>query len=140
MALPTSYSEASLADYMEHGILRATGAVLGLVGAAHYAEAVNDVAAALGTTIADATDMPRLRILARREAWRLAMQQAGGDYAYTEDGAQSSRQQIFEHCKAMFDQAVRDLALLDSGGDDDDPDSTAAASRTSVPVRNQAVW
>lgn len=140
MPLPTSYSESTLAAYMESGILRATGAVLGLVGASHYAEAVNDVAAALGTTIADATDMPRLRILARREAWRLAMQQAGGDYKYSEDGASSDRNQIFDHCKAMFDQAVRDLTLLDSGGDDDDPDSTAAASRTSFPVRNQPVW
>lgn len=146
MALPTSYDDTTLAAYMKDGVLRATGLVLGLV-IADYAEAVNEVAALLGTTIAGAPNVARLRILARREAWRLAMQQASGDYGYSEDGAQSSRQQIFDHAKEMFAQAERDLASFDSdnpgaggGGEDGDSDSTTLGSRTSFAVPNKAVW
>lgn len=141
MPLPTSYDESTLAEYMRTGVLRSTGLVLGLV-ATDYQEAVNEVASALGTTIAGAPNVARLRILARREAWRLAMQQASGDYAYTEDGAQSSRQQIFDHAKEMFAQAERDLASFDSGSGDEDQDSNPATvgSRTSFAVQNKAVW
>jgi hypothetical protein len=142
MPLPTSYSESTLAEYMRTGVLRSTGLVLGLV-AADYQEAVNEVAAALGTTIEAAPDVSRMRILARREAWRLAMQQSGGDYAYSEDGISNNRQQIFDHAKEMFSQAERDLASFDAGtpsGGDGDTDPNTTSSRVSFAVPNKAVW
>lgn len=138
MPLPGSYSEESLALYMRDDVLMATGAVLGLTLTSQYMGAVAEVESAMGSAAPWSTDLRRVRILARREAWRLAMQQSGGDYSYTEDGVATQRQQIFEHARLMFEQAEGEAAAL---GPIETPDTGAIVeSRTSFPVPNKAVW
>lgn len=139
MPIPTSYTEHTLIGYMRDGVLRVTGRQLGLTNDADYADAVLEVALALGVqTIAEATDIARLRAVARREAWRVAMQQAAGEHHAEADGKAHDRQQIYDHCVAMFKQAAQEVEAL---GPLPDPDgSTITTSRGSVAVRNQAVW
>ncbi len=134
----TAYNERTLAAYMRDGVLRLTGRRLGLVNDADYQEAVNEVAAALGQEIDQATDMTRVRALARREAWRVAMQQAAGEHHAEVDGKAHDRQQIYAQCAKMFAQASQEVEAL--GPIPDDDGSTVSASTGSIAVRNQAVW
>ena len=69
MAAPTSYTESSLISYMRT-VTQAVSDTLGLNTGA-FQEAVNDVLAAYGVSdIADATDITKLRVLAKVAAWR----------------------------------------------------------------------
>ena len=133
------YTASALATYMRDGVLRATGTVLGLTAEAAYAEAVTDVAHAAGVAdVALASDVGLLRLLAQREAWKLAMGVAAGDYGYSENGASFNRQQIFEHCARMYEAAVEEVTRYtaaqggDSGGGGN-------GGRT-IGVRVQSVW
>lgn len=137
MPAPTVYTELDLATYMQNGVLGATGVELHLLSLQDYQEAVNEVSAVLGA-IGAVTDIARLRALARREAWRLAMQTAAGEHAAEDNGASHSRQQIYDHCVTMFDRAAREYTLLGPVPDDDG--STLAASAASYAVPNKAVW
>lgn len=139
MPIPTSYTEHTLIAYMRDGVLRVTGRQLGLTNDSDYTDAVTEVTIALGVdAIADATDMQRLRTLARREAWRTAMQQAAGEHHAEADGKAHDRQQIYEHCVTMFNQASQEVIAL--GPIIDDDGSTVAASSGSMAVANKAVW
>jgi len=136
MPLVSSYDETTLRMYMQDGVLKSTGAVLGLTSPADYAEAVNEVGVALGAGAPWTSDLGRVRALARREAWRLAMQQAAGDYQYTDLAGESNRQQVYEHCVAQYELAAQEVAALP-------PTSGSTASTqggVSVALRNQAVW
>lgn len=69
MAIPSAYTESDLAAYMRN-VTKAVSDVLGLV-AGDFAEAVNDALSAYGVSgIADATDIAKLRMLAKVAAWR----------------------------------------------------------------------
>lgn len=69
MAIPSAYTEGSLAAYMR-SVTKAVSDVLNLIDS-DFAEAVNDVLSAYGVSdIADATDIAKLRTLAKVSAWR----------------------------------------------------------------------
>jgi hypothetical protein len=72
MAAPTSYTETQLATFMLSQ-LGDVADVLGWTGLPHLHEAVNETLLAYGADIDDVTDIAKLRALARREAWRLAV-------------------------------------------------------------------
>lgn len=104
MALPSSYTEASLKTYMLT-CLGGLGTVLGLTTDS-FAEAVNDVLAAYGVAdIANATDIPKLRALAKVAAARTAQNTAAGWYDFKADGGDYSRSQVAAQVAKMLVQA-----------------------------------
>jgi hypothetical protein len=114
MALPSSYTEATLKTYML-ACLGGLGTVLGLTTDS-FTEAVNDVLAAYGVdTIADATDIPQLRALAKVAALRTAQATAAGWYDFGADGGDFKRSQVAKQIDAMLATAESDALLyLDS--------------------------
>ena len=114
MAAPTAYTEPQLADYMFR-MLGQTATALGLEESS-FDEAVNDALLACGVdAIADATDIPRLRALARREAWRLAAATAAGEFDFSTAGSSFSRSQLRRHVEAQLKHAEDDALAYDAG-------------------------
>lgn len=134
------YTASALATYMRDGVLRSTGTVLGLTAEAAYTEAVTDVAYAAGVSdVALAPDAGLLRLLAQREAWKLAMGVAAGDYNYSENGASFSRQQIFEHCQKMYEAAVEEVTRYTTAQQGGEVGGGGNGGRT-ISTRVQSVW
>lgn len=107
MAIPSSYAESALRDYM----LSVTANVAGAVGwtAVSFTEAVNDALVAYGVTdIALAVDIAKLRCLARAEAWRALVAATAADIKFTADGATFERQQLHQQCVAALERAEGD--------------------------------
>lgn len=114
MAIPTSYSEETLKAFML-AALSGLGTALGLT-AASFDEAVNDTLLAYGVSdIAQATDMAKLRGLARVAAWQVAVAAAAGDYDFSADGGNYRRSQLHEQARKGLAAAEADAALY--GGD-----------------------
>jgi hypothetical protein len=92
MAIPGSYTEETLKTYMLT-VPGQLGAVLGMT-VNSFNEAVNEVLLAYGVaTIADATDIPKLRALAKVEAWKVALAEAGARIDWSEAGASFKQSQ-----------------------------------------------
>lgn len=107
MAIPTSYTESELRDYM----LIVTGNVASAIGwtAANFTEAVNDALIAYGvSTIASATDIAKLRGIAKVEAWRSIADATAADYQFSADGGSYNRQQIHDHAVKALERAEAD--------------------------------
>lgn len=104
MAIPSSYSEVSLAAYM----LSVTGNVAAALGwtASDFTEAVNDALVAYGVPdIANATDIAKLRALAKVEAWRAVVDGTAADIEFTADGANFKRNQMHQQAVAALERA-----------------------------------
>lgn len=104
MALPTSYDEAALAEYMVSvGVapladLGQSSADLGFpVRRALRAYGVSD--------IADATDMTKLEALAEYAIWDWIVSQYVTRYGISLDGERLDRQQLYEHAKDRLKDA-----------------------------------
>ena len=107
MALPTSYTESELRTYM----LGVTSAVANAVGwtATNFTEAVNDAMSAYGVTdIALATDIAKLRSIAKVEAWRAVADATVADFQFSADGGSYNRQQIHQQAVAALERAEND--------------------------------
>lgn len=102
MAAPATYTEQTLAEYM-HSALGAMAGTVGLtVEGGSYAEAVNDTLLTYGVSdIGDATDIAKLRLLARLHAWRLVVTYTAANYAFSADGGSYSRDQVHAHAVSM---------------------------------------
>ncbi len=114
MAAPVVYTEATLLTFM----LDTMGSVATTLGMSDYMlqEAVNDTLLAYRVAdSADATDIPRLRALARVAAWRTALAQASTYYDFSADGATYNRAEITRHIRAMLALAEADAAAYDGG-------------------------
>lgn len=110
MAIPTSYSEETLKAFML-AALSNLGAALGLT-ASSFNEAVNDALLAYGVTdIAQATDIAKLRALARVAAWQVAVSAAAGDYDFSADGGNYRRSQLHEQARKGLAAAEADAAV-----------------------------
>lgn len=106
MALPASYTEQTLAAYMVGAIGRLAG-VLSLDGGDFF-EAVNDTLLDYGVDdVGSATNIRKLRAIARYHAWRAAVAQATGLYDFQADDGRFSKKQV-------YDQALAGLALAES--------------------------
>lgn len=111
MPVPTSYTEDTLADYMRTGVLRKTAEVLRWQVTADYQEAINQTLIDYGVTnIEDASDIVKLRVLARMNAWRSVTEANVPSYQATADGATFHRDQIYDHAKEQFLQAQYDAS------------------------------
>ena len=104
MPVPTVYSEAALKSYMLV-VTGNLGTVLGL-SEGDFNEAVNDTLLAYDTsTIAGATDIAKLRALAKVQAWRVAKAKAAGKTDFTADGATFKRSQLMQQAQAGLEMA-----------------------------------
>lgn len=104
MAIPASYTESTLRDYM----LSVTANVASALGwtATNFTEAVNDALVAYGVTdIANVTDIAKLRSLAKAEAWRAVVAGTAADIEFTADGASFKRNQMHEQAVAALERA-----------------------------------
>lgn len=68
-------------------------------------EAVSELEAMLGTTIALTSDQLKLRVLARWAAWRVAKGQATGQYNLQSGTTSLTRSQYFDHIDNMLRDA-----------------------------------
>ena len=100
MALPSSYTEATLVYYMLES-LGDLATTLGVTEARLY-ETVNDVALACNVTdIANATDIVQVRALARVAALRVAQTTAATWYDFSADGGDYKRSQVMAQIERM---------------------------------------
>lgn len=93
-----------MASYM----LNATNNVAAALGwdADNFEEAVNDALVAYGVTdIADATDVAKLRTIAKVEAWRAVVDGTAADIEFTADGANFKRNQMHSQALAALERA-----------------------------------
>lgn len=111
MPVPTAYTEDSLAAFM-HAALRDVATALGWsVAAGDYDEPVTDALIAYGEDdIADATDIQKLRALARVAVWQAAVDATVGDYDFSADGGSYSRSQLHAQALARLAQAQQQAA------------------------------
>ncbi len=114
MALPTSYTEDELKAFML-ATLEDLGSVLGLT-AARFGEAVNETLLAYGVTaIAQATDIPKLRALAKVEAWKVAVKAASGRIDWSEAGASFKQSQYRTAAREGLELAQAEAAAYGGG-------------------------
>ena len=104
MAIPASYTEKTLAEYMHvmlGKVAKALDLHFGPSDAGDYAEAVNDALLAYGAediaTITGSTNFQKLRALARVAAWRFVVTNFAALFDFSADGASYNRSQLFEH-------------------------------------------
>lgn len=110
MAIPTSYTEYELSEYML-SVTAAVSASAGLDSLA-FDEAVNDVLTAYGEAdIADVTDVAKLRALAKVEAWRTVIGYLMTAYDFSADGGSYKRSQMLTGAEKALERAEADAAL-----------------------------
>lgn len=111
----TAYTDLTLAEYMQ-AVTRNVAAALGW-SADDFAEAVTDALIAYGVTdLEDATNIPKLRALARVEAWRAVADGTAADYNFSADGGTYSREQLHKHAVEALGRALERAAAY--GGTD----------------------
>jgi hypothetical protein len=116
MPVPTAYTEQSLMNYM-HEALSGVGDVLGFTPPHAYNEAFNEVMLVYGasdvTAVTGASNIRKLRAIARVEAWRKVMAATAGDYDFRrEDGASYNRSQVHAQAHKNYLQALKEAREL----------------------------
>lgn len=115
MVAPTSYTESSLAAYM-HAVLGDTAGVLGWAQPANYLDVVDNTLLAYGVSdIAEATDIAKLRALARREVWRAVVAALVPHVDFETDGQRVSESQMRRAAESALAVAEADCAALNIG-------------------------
>lgn len=101
MPVPTAYTEEALGEYML-AVLGVVGSVLGYTSES-FDEAIADTLLSYGTNnIAQATDIKKLRALAKVAAWQKANDDLVAFYDYQADGGSFDRSQM----QAMAEKAL----------------------------------
>jgi len=113
VAAPTVYTEATLATFMLAELGDVAG-VLAWTGQANVQEAINEALLVYGVSaIADATDIPKLRTLARREAWRRAVSSLLTRYDFSNPEGEYKRSQMVKAAATSLAQAEADAMPYD---------------------------
>lgn len=106
MAIPTSYTETTLGQYMQTmlgAVARALALNAGPNDAGDFAEAVNDALLAYGTddisTITGIASITKIRALARVTAWQFVVTNFSALYDFSADGSSYNRSQLFKQTK-----------------------------------------
>ncbi len=120
MSIPAAYSELTLAQYM-HAELGPVAKVLEYPEPAEdagvYREAIIEVVLAIGVSdISQTGDIRKVRALARREVWAMAVKALTTLYNFSADGARHDQSQIFAQAKDALDQAISDCLVLGLAG------------------------
>lgn len=113
MAAPTSYTEATLATFMLTELGDVAG-VLEWTAQADVQEAINEALLVYGVNdIADATDISKLRALARRQAWRSAVNSLTTRYDFSNPEGDYKRSQMVKAAATRLAQAESDAMPYD---------------------------
>lgn len=120
MAIPASYTEKSLAEFM-HVSLGKTAKALAINfapdGPGDYAEAVNDALLAYGTqdiaSISGVAAIMKIRALARVYAWQYVVSNFAALVDFSADGGQYSRSQMFKQAKESLELAQTQALAYD---------------------------
>lgn len=113
MAAPTAYTEATLATFMLAELGDVAG-VLEWTAQSHVQEAINEALLVYGvSTIADATDITRLRALARRQVWRSAINSLTTRYDFSNPEGEYKRSQMVKAAATRLAQAESDAMPYD---------------------------
>jgi len=123
---PATLTEPWLAQYL-HTVLGTVADVLGLspggdddargsydVAILHTVLAYYGDAYLAGDALSGATDLQRLLVLARREAWRLAAGRAAGEFDFASAGTSESRGQLYKQITAELARAEAEAAGYDT--------------------------
>lgn len=115
MAVPASYTESQLAVYC----LDILGPVATLLGWTAYTpavdEIVNETLFRYGvSSINDVTDINKLRVIARWQAWRVAVDYLANQYTIgmPGGGGQLTRSQLYANAKERLDAAYLEMRRL----------------------------
>lgn len=110
MPIPIAYTETELAQYMMD-LIGDTSFAINWIDTDKYKEAVNETVLAYGvTTIDQATEMQKLRTIARREVWKAVAGTSAGNYRFGSDREAYFRNQIYEHAISEYTRAAQDAA------------------------------
>lgn len=112
MPIPTSYTEYTLSEYM----LACLGVVAQVLDytSGSFDEAVNDVLIAYGVTdISQATDIKKLRGLAKVAAWQKANDDLVAYYDYQADGGRFDRSQMQAMAAKSLEKAQAEAIAYD---------------------------
>ena len=120
MAIPSSYTEIELAQYL-HRVLGPMATVLGWTpDGGSYDEIINDALLACGyqdISIANSPDRVRmLRVLAVCTMWRAVLQTTAAMYDLNADGSGLSRSQLQAMAAKSLEMAETEAAKLIGGG------------------------
>jgi hypothetical protein len=112
VSIPAYATREELSEYMAAVVGAGISGTLGWTAPDSYDEAVIDTLIAYGGDVKDvyeATDIPKLRAVARMEVWRAVMEQTAGFYDITApDGIRAVRNQIHAQAVAAYKEARRD--------------------------------
>lgn len=113
MAIPTSYTEDELRSYM----VAALGDVADVltIGTADMVEPVNDVIDSYGVAdIASATNITKLRALAKVGAWRKASQTATVQYTFRSGQSAFNRSDMYKFISDQLSRAESEAFQYDA--------------------------
>ena len=98
MAIPSSYDEWSLAEYMDTILGEVATGLSWSVAANSYDEPVNEAIALYGVDdiaeISGRDNIVKLRTLSRVAIWRQVVRSTTGDFDFSADGGRYSRSQV----------------------------------------------
>lgn len=122
MAIPAGYTEETLAQYMyslitnDDAVNEFATALRWSVANGSYQDAVDEAIAAYGvddiTAISGRENIRRLRAVARVELWRSVVQRTVPSYQVSDGTTTTSRNQLYEHAKEMYDMALNEAITL----------------------------
>jgi len=103
MTIPAVYTAATLQEFM-HSELREVATILNWsVVEGSYAALVDNVLELYGVSdLSEATDITRLRLLARVVVWRAVVTAVSLDYTFTDLGATYQRNQMVESARKIL--------------------------------------
>lgn len=110
MALPTAYTDATISQYMVDQLGEIAG-VLGWTWDTDLHEAINETLLAYGVdTLEEASDLRKLRTLARWQAWRAAVDSLVARYHFSNPEGSYSREQMLAGARAILADAEADAS------------------------------
>lgn len=135
--MPIAYTDAQLASFM-HGALQDTASDLGWTATVErYQAAIDETLLAYGVAdVGQATDIPKLRAIARREVWALVVAATVNAIDYDADGGSFKQEQLHKHAVAML-QRMTDLAAPYTAVVVEQP---RAPRQRTVTVCNEVAW
>lgn len=109
MTLPTLYTEQTIIIYLK--VTLDTVEDIVAISFSKWTEMANDLLVMYGVTdYANATDITKVRALAKVVAWKAAMEAVSAWYKYSADGGSYDRNQIFEMCQSNYKNALHDAS------------------------------
>lgn len=136
MSVPSSYTEETLASFQLVSLSDVAGILDWTADTPEIQEAVTETLLAYGVEdIASATDIRKLRALARVQAWQAAADALASRYDFEADGGRYDREKLHAHALAQLAAARAQVASIT---DPTPPSSTGGGVSTSL--RNVSTW